>query len=130
MATQEIDISAIETGRSYTVKEVAALVQYTQVYLRERIRSGNIASFKPMGANGNIRIRGEEVRRLVASVNNGSGLSGDPSSNDADEIEVAAELAMKIMPGGVADPETEDQDQDQDEDSGEGGAFRHLMQVK
>ena len=128
MATQEIDISAIETGRSYTVKEVAALVQYTQVYLRELLRAGKIASFKPMGANGNIRIRGDEVKRLCASVNEGSGLSGNPSNDDVDAIEVPADLAEKM---GLAGPEPmiQDQDQDQDEDSGEGGAFRHLMKV-
>lgn len=126
MVQQKIDISSIDTSRSYTVKEVATMVQYTQVYLRDLIRAKKIKGFKPMGGNGNIRIPGEEVKRLLASVQEGTGLTATPSADDVDQIDVSPELSQKLMPGGVADPEPTTDDQD----DGDGGAFRHLIEVK
>lgn len=126
MVEQNIDVSDIDPTRSYTVKEVAGMIHYNVVYLRDLIRDKKIKAFKPMG--GNIRIPGKEVRRLVAGVNDGSGLSVATSTDDVDKIEVPAELAEKILPGGpAAEPAPPS---GEDEDSGEGGAFRHLIEVK
>ena len=123
MTSTSTNVSAIDTARSYTVKELSTLLGYTQTSLRDLIRAGKIQGVKPMG--GHIRILGTEVKRLVDGVSSGTGISATAGDDDVDEIEVTHAQAAKAMPGGASDPPEDNGGED--DDNGEGGAFRHLL---
>ena len=127
MVTPTIDISNIDTARSYTVKEVSRLLQYTPTYIRDLCRAGKIKGNKPMG--GHIRIPGTEVQRLATGVNTGNGISTAAADDDVDDIEVSEAVAAKVLPN-KADSGSQTVNVSQDEDDGTGGAFRHLFGSK
>ena len=62
----KVAVEDIDQTRTYTVKEVAALLNISSAYMRDLIHTGRIEAVKPTG--GHFRITGIEVKRLLRGV--------------------------------------------------------------
>ena len=107
MATPGIDPSGIDQSKTYTVKELAALLHFTVNWTRDLIHQGKIESFKPV-PGGHIRIRGSEVARILGSIKQQGAVTA-AGADDVDEILVPAENAARIFPP-EAQPEPKGED--------------------
>ena len=107
MAAPGSDPNAIDQSKTYTVKELAALLNFTVNWTRDLIHQGKIESFKPI-PGGHIRIRGSEVARILGSIKQ-QGAITTAGEDEVDEILVPPENAARIFPREAEpDPTGED----------------------
>ena len=55
----------IMNERAYTVREAGIILNLSQVWLRQCIREGRIAAYRPTGPLSNYRIPEAEIERLT-----------------------------------------------------------------
>ena len=110
----------IETTRSYSNKETAYYLGFSESYTRRLINSGRIKATKPNG--GQYRVTGAEILRVK------EGMEGEgrvPSTNEdsaATEIHVSQQAANQIFSN--APPSGQDiSPPDQDADGGDGSIY-------
>lgn len=102
---EPIDRQHIDRTRSYTVADVAHCVGWTPKWLRKLIHEGRVHAFRPNGHEW--RVPGDEVQRILATLEHQGGLPPRKSALDEaniQDIPVSEAQMDRVDPGWRSRP--------------------------